>query len=545
MVSCQNILLEEPKTVFDPNGFYDTKEGVTATVYGIYDALANLYSQSGSGSLLVGTDLGCTKFASLFYLTFDQYSYGASDDVIFSSWVAHYSVISRANVLLDALKGSSADETVVNRAVAEAKFARAFSYFRMVQLWGPVPLVTEPSLNESPRAPLKNIYAQIIKDLEEAMASNALPLEREGGKEGRITVYAARTLLAKVYLTIASYKKYGGKVEILLTESGRSDYGYAAIPTQSSELYQKALDQIAEIEKAGFILEPNYCDVFSLANKNQSKENIFEIQFGEDDGISGNWSKDMGIHSWLDIGWQNQGWCGWTAIVHSPSFQNSYAKKDKRYEWNTPPYYIAMKSGGVYDAIVEYNPDDFNWGNNQWYIKSGIGKYRWTENWNEDHSFPGGNFVPTNAIVYRYADVLLMKAEVLVEKNNGSAPIEAVEAVNRIRNRARSSVDPVYGAGVTDPTQTPDFPNFTTSTLNLESIIKERAFELCYEHHRKFDLLRTGKLQEALLGRSPIAIIPRFKGGIDIPDFKLLWPIPTDEINKVKDKEGLYQNPSW
>jgi starch-binding outer membrane protein, SusD/RagB family len=583
LLACNELLIESPKSSFYPGNIFPEENGVVAAVAGVYDAAKrHTYGISSSNSqlsdiILIGTDVGTTKWTGSHRNAFDGYTYSVEEDNIFSMWENCYKAISRANVLLEGITNSELDAEVINRAKAEAMFIRAFTYFKMVQLWGPVPLSLSGSFeSELNRAPLKDVYNQIISDLTTALEPGALP-ESSEIEPARITVYAAHTLLAKVYMTIASYKKYGTKVESLITGNGKADYGYAAIDISLDDLYDLALEQIDLVMSSGkFSLMQNYNDVFNIANKNTNPETIWEMQFALFSDGGSRWSKEWGIQAWPPGGVRGRirSWQGLAGCKPNPVFYEYYQNGDMRREWNFPQYRIITDNKNDFEIIgfSTYDPRRMykTTENGEelpgfFFNTAGMGKYRWSEEWNGLHAGINDE-TNTNGIVYRYADVLLMYAECLIEKNNNTATQEAVDAVNEIRNRARRSIDPVVSPGQLfdnlgysienpignsngseDPSLTPDFPNADISTLDMAEIMKERACELCFEHHRKYDLLRWGKLQEFLAQRLPNGY-RFFVGGTDLEnlaDYKLLWPIPQNEIDAINNKEFLYQNPGW
>lgn len=124
-----------------------------------------------------------------------------------------------------------------------------------------------------------------------------------------------------------------------------------------------------------------------------------------------------------------------------------------------------------------------------------------------------------NFIVMRYADVLLMYAEALNEANGPSA--EAYAAINQVRARARNGAQ---------PTVLPDLKDLTQAQFR-ESVYQERSWELCFEGHRRWDLLRTGRYIDHMK-----------KIGVEAGQRHLLYPIPVQEIDV---NPALEQNPGY
>tara|TARA_R110002050_G_scaffold274283_3_gene418666 strand:+ start:3655 stop:5337 length:1683 start_codon:yes stop_codon:yes gene_type:complete len=543
--SCEDFLKEEPKSLLSSSTIFTTEDGLVAGILGVYDGLMGFYTWEASGAMYLGTDEGCTKWGSSFRADFDSYSWSTESYYLAHFWHNHYTIIMRANLLIRDAPESSIEPEVVDRIVAEAKFLRALAYFRLVQLWGPVPITLGSEAEELPREPVGKVYALIVQDLIDATQPGVLPVEKSASHAGRVTHYAAKTLLGRVYLTMASYKKYGTTFEGLMSEAGKSDYGYQTSLTESTiELYGKAEVVLKDIIDNGpYELLDNYADIFVIENKNLNPESIFEVQFSEEKGAG--WSKDLGYPCWPPFGTDLTSWAGHTNNKGIPSLVLFYAQEgDQRLEYNMPSNYIDLWSSNPAERFfVERTdePDDpsnyMNMVNNNgnFYAYGGFGKYRWGPEPFVSHGYAGGQDVPTNGIMMRYADVLLMYAEASLEANGGATQ-DGLDAVNQIRNRAR-------GFNIA-PSQTPEFPNLTLSELTLDEIMDERVRELCIEHYRKFDLLRTNKLQEAILTRKPTND-PNMTGPITIDDSKWLYPIPQTEIDIVVDKGLLWQNPGY
>jgi hypothetical protein len=125
-----------------------------------------------------------------------------------------------------------------------------------------------------------------------------------------------------------------------------------------------------------------------------------------------------------------------------------------------------------------------------------------------------------NFMVIRYSDVLLIYAEALNELNGPSA--EAYGAINQIRTRARGGVNVSSG---------PQDLKTLSKDQFRDAILQERSWELCFEGHRRWDLIRTGKYIETLT-----------KANVPVADKNLLYPIPQNEIDV---NPGLKQNSGY
>ena len=545
ITSCSDFLEEQPKALFSSGNFLTSDEGLEAAILGVYDELRGFYTVPASAAMYLGTDEGATKWESSHRYDFDAYAWSTESSYLSDMWLNHYTIISRANLLINDAPDSGQDQAVIDRIVGEAKFLRALAYFRLVQLWGPVPITLGTETEELPRESVGKVYELVVQDLIDATQNGVLPLTKSNSQAGRVTHHAAKSLLGKVYLTMASYKKYGTTFEGLMSQAGKPELGYqSSITDSASELYNKSSQVLKEVIDSGtYQLLDNYSDVFVIENKNLNSESIFEVQFSEQTG--GPWSKELGYPIWPPFGVEVTTWAGHTFNKPPASLILFYAKEgDQRLEYNMPHDFIDgwdadlnnrflndregfADPGATYENMINNN------GNH--YAYAGFGKYRWGAEPNQNHGYSGGVDVPTNGIMMRYADVLLMYSEASLE-SNGSATEQGLAAINHVRSRARGFNIP--------SSETPEFPDLTLSDLTLDEIMDERLRELCIEHYRKFDLLRTNKLQEAIYTRKPTNW-PWMTGPITIDDSKWLYPIPQTEIDIVVNKENLWQNPGY
>lgn len=200
--SCDSMLVESPKSLA-VEVFYNTGEEVETAVNAIYRPLrintianyvATLECQSdwmyGRGSWTPLSDYQGLNDANITRVA--------------GFWNSFYLAIRNANLVIEnAPKGSSISQEDIGKYVAEARFLRAFTYFHLVRNWGSIPLRTEVNMNEKdlPKSPISEVYDLILSDL--AAAEAGLP---ETPKDiGRPSVWAARSLLADVYLELGNY----------------------------------------------------------------------------------------------------------------------------------------------------------------------------------------------------------------------------------------------------------------------------------------------------------------------------------------------------
>ena len=219
-----------------------------------------------------------------------------------------------------------------------------------------------------------------------------------------------------------------------------------------------------------FHLYTNLKDIFHPKNKNAEYENIFEVQFRH----SGSWGLEGSIqHSY----WGPRGvggptnFGGWGGFGPTNYVYNSFENTDKR----KTAFFLPSYNGVTQSPAC----------NNKFW----------------DPEF--GNVIEDdqlNFILIRYADVLLMKAEALNAVNDGTTA--KYDAINQVRRRA----------GIADITAADNL----SQQQFADVVLQERLHELCFEHLRRFDLIRFGKLKQYLADRA----------GIAIQDHHNLYPLP-------------------
>lgn len=249
----------------------------------------------------------------------------------------------------------------------------------------------------------------------------------------------------------------------------------------------EALDHII----GKYSLYDSYATIFDPAHKNEEIENIFEVQFSH----SGKWGLEGSIQSsyWgpRGGGGPTAGGFGWGGFGPTQYLYDSYADNDLRKE----AFFCTVYKGvpQTPPCIMKYR--DANYGNEI-----------------EDDDL--------NYIMIRYPDVLLMKAEAL--NNIGDASNDKYDCINQVRHRA-------------------GLPKITaTQGLSKEqfadAVLEERLHELCCEHHRRFDLIRFGKLVRQVKAAHP---------DVNIDEHHNLYPIPQQVIDSNDSMTDEDQNPGY
>lgn len=404
---------------------------------------------------------------------YDNFGHTPSQDGIDRWWNTLYLGVKRCNVVIEYVPGINMDAGLKDRYIAEAKYIRAQLYFDLVRAWGGVPLITntEPQ-PKTPRSSAEEIYALIISDLEAAISVLPEKSEYDPGDAGRATKGAAKALLGKVYL----FRKEFTKAEPLFLDVINSgEYG----------------------------LEPLFVDANSV-NGNNGIESVFEVGAMQIDGFEsgGNqYANTQGVR-----GTPNRGW-GFNRPTED--LRASFEVGDPRVEGTI------IDLGQVIDG-VEILGD----GATPDVTKDQEGNIIEVECYNRKVWVPGTN-VPTqwghHRRLIRYADVLLMAAEVL---NENGKPGDALMYLNQVRERAREGNNSIL-------------PDITTTDYALlrDAIIEERRHELAMEGFRFWDLVRTGKAPEVL---GPL--------GFEEGKHELL-PIPQTEIDISQGT--ITQNPNY
>jgi len=390
---CSKFFLnEEAESFITAENLYTNASGALAGVNAAYANLKN-FRNSGRAMLIgvVGTDesqLGIDEAGVTDRLGLDAYdrNLNALNPWITQMWRTCYTGIARANAVIENVPGISMDETLKKRIVAEASFLRALQYFWAVQLWGDVPIITKVISDAEkynyPRKPVSEVYALILSDL--SKAESDLPETYFGNDRGRATRYAAKALMAKVYLSAPGTLRNYATTETKLREVIRSNR------------YQ---------------LLTNFADVFSVTNENNA-ESLFEVQFLSPDQTN-NMSFATGSRAVPD----NILGGGYAWFIPTDYMFNLYEAADTRKPVTFRTQFFNSQGQLITTA------------SNAEHLKPHVRKF-------EDPSASPSSAVGKNTYVLRYADVILMFAEALNEQGKIG---EARTELNHIRSRAKAT----------------------------------------------------------------------------------------------------------
>ena len=390
----------------------------------------------------------------------------------FADWGNFYRVVQQCNLILKYVplmleqniyqSTSAASLKEYNRIMGQAHALRALCYFYMIRIWGEVPLITEATeviedINalKTPRTPMDDIYTQIVTDLETARDFLADHTSYDAKlTRSHITRGGVDALFTDFYL-------WKGDVDRALTYAGNlvNDSGEPA----SSVYGYTALTGTTAAER----YTSEYAQMFY---NGYSKESIFEIAFNMDENST---SSLWGIY----------GGSGQAQFEASEIALSKLSAADPRRD-------VAFNTGSTKRYVQKF--------------------------FEKDGSFDRTTMNDKNVIIYRLADICLLKAEALIKRGQGNDWQTALTLLNKIKQRA--------GVGQIG---TEDFM-IKTEEEAIEEVLEERARELSFEGKRWFDLVRNNKAIEVM---QPL-------NGLSDPR-NILWPI---NLGIIRQNPAIEQN---
>lgn len=542
MSSCADSFLDvSSKTESNTDNFYKTESDAWRALLGCYDGWRNVSSKPGVGFYIASTIMSDETYGGTGvgdgrnYQLIDHFdlSESPSDLNVYSAdWKIYYAGVYRCNELITR-DGQIEwkDEVKHGLYMGEARALRAIMYFDMVRLWGNIPLFLEPSSENRAQADPAEVYAHIFEDLRFAIANIPDNANVSESDNGRITKYAAESLLARAYLY---YTGYYGKEPGFTPEGGelignvtKAEALAAVEDVVSSNRFELLSDFNTLWPSSSLVPIPgeNGWDTEKStyagdANKEiilaQKFVPVYEYGTTENPGpqYSNRWLVMMGMRKLTNSPYGY----GWGACTVPTSMFSKFETGDLRLSASV----LDLEETGATSL------PDFQASYNDWRDYTGYTVKKYTPlaygNGNPATNADGtAGFQECNVqqwTIMRYADVLLMAAEL------GSP--NAASYMHMIRSRA----------GLGD------------IAVNQSNIMAERARELAFEGIRYWDLLRQGidVAADAICASAGTA----FDGGRKINvtynrnkiiECKGLSQIPEDQL--TLSNGVLKQNPGW
>lgn len=417
-------------------------------------------------------------------------------------WVRLYNCISRVNSAISVLETTSDSYQLKAQRLGEMKFLRAYAHFLLKRLYKNIPFIMDANLKQEDYNTLSNTefnndegWQQIINDVE--YAYNVLPVKQTD--KGRPSKAAAAAFLTKVYL----YKAYrqDDAASNQVTSINREDL-LKVIEYSNPDIYSAG----------GFDLEPDFHNNFRPETQYENGvESIWAMQYSINDGTKYgnlNWSYALIVPNIPGV---TDGGCdfykpsqnlvnAYRTDADGHPFIDTFNNKDYDLTQDADPrlFLTVGLTGLPYEFNSKYMMD----ASSTWSRSNGLYGYYVTLKQNVDPDcgyLVKGSWwgTPMNRIVFRYADVLLERAEAYAQLNETG---EAIKLVNKIRLRAKQSTGMIanypsdYGV------------KFNISTYNgsysqedaLKIVKMERRLEMGMESERFFDLVRWGEAEKVL-----------------------------------------------
>lgn len=477
--------------------FWKTEQDAVLGINGIYDVLQDRIMYSGS---LNGT-AGLPMYDNFGDNAYNAYKFEGPGNFMIANidpsgaffsdlWTSLYKGVGRANLAIESIQkmpASAISDASKQALLGQALFLRSLFYMHLAVYYGDVPLILNvQKLEESyvSKNTYKEVSDQIIKDLKSSV--DMLPASYPAAQYGYATKGAALGLLARFLL----YNKD----------------------------YQGVLDATNTILTLGYTLNPSYSQLFTEQGE-FSKEVLFSVRFSQDvsnntETFSSTFLAQPKVDQQPMPNMVNDYYCTDGLPITSSPLYNATTPKENR---------DPRLSSSVYFRNDIFLTDISRVFTGNTATKFGLKKYiRSSASTTGISVFnPGGQ----DFIVIRYADVLLMRAEALLELNQLD---EVYPLVNQVRARVNMpAIEAVEGTGLSQDA--------------LRDIVRhERRVELAFEGLRFFDLKRWGAME----GAFQRVATDKIPGYISVyqGEKSQVFPIPQNELNA---NSNLLQNPVW
>ncbi len=426
LFSCSDFLEENPYGKLSSEEFFTNKEDLAASLNALYSVVATSQRENDfvGTNFLGGDDISTHPASNKQPLReHDQYNVSDNNSWMVSMWEQRYKVIKAANFIINnAARTPDVSPEEITRAIAQAHFWRAFSYFYLVTTWGPVPMMMDETIDYN--APLhseQKIYEQILADLKIAEEGTPLLYDKAPYFNGQVNVAVGRAAVmaatSYVYLCMAGWPLNLG-----------------------AEYYEKAAqkaEEVIDLVEAGtcdYRLLENYSDVYSMAYSQSNPELLLGIYYNRDRA-----SQMMPLTDFL-LDMKQSGWGDthgeikfWKEFPEGPRKEATYFPQ------------IMLSDGELHDWWYDTTPSSREVVAPV-FMKTAEASERGAE-FLYSNPLPLPQFGEKTLQVIRLSELYCWYAE--ATGRAGRITDRAVELLNRVRNRADGQASNRYSMGLT------------------------------------------------------------------------------------------------
>ncbi len=534
--SCSDFLDEDPKGQMSEANVFKSQADLDASIHTIYEKLNQtqswtnpMYPQWQGDDMTANPSSNKQAVAALDVFSSDGENKGVTD-----AWSQHFALIKACNWVIENASKTPTSQEEINIALGNAHFWRAYAYFYMVRIFGPLPRVvtTDPSATNVAPSSVEEIYNLIVEDLKKAEGwlptSYSLAPRNHDGVDAWVTKQATQATLSAVYMAMAGYP----------LNKGKEYYALAAA---------KAKEVIDNNGTYGFYNDPVWNHVYSMGH-NYNKETILGI---DNNWNSGSWDHDSQLTSCDRFEGLGDG--GWGDAWGEIAFWKRYPEGPRKDAVYAPK--ITFQDGATITKVC-------NWWDLDAEGKPVVEAYHpmfaiYSVNCDGDNlakeKFAPYNYLEPNYTnmtngrrhrLIRYAEVLLWYAESAARSGGDLA--KAKEYLREVRKRAVNDVENVT---LSDGTK-----------VAIANMTADQLAEACYIEHgwevagqwtqmvtRRADEFRMNELKKNFdyrVANKPVVVAvengKEYTAKESVPVVKSTWagdesiycPYPTTEVEK-------------
>ena len=534
--SCSDFLDEDPKGQMSEANVFKSQADLDASIHTIYEKLNQtqswtnpMYPQWQGDDMTANPSSNKQAVAAL-----DVFSSDGANKGVTGAWSQHFALIKACNWVIENASKTPTSQEEINIALGNAHFWRAYAYFYLVRVFGPLPMVlkTDPSATNVAPSSVEEIYNLIVEDLKKAEGwlptSYTTAPRNHDGVDAWVTKQATQATLTAVYMAMAGYP----------LNKGKEYYALAAA---------KAKEVIDNNGTYGFYNDPVWNHVYSMGH-NYNKETILGI---DNNWNSGSWDHDSELTSCCRFEGLGDG--GWGDAWGEIAFWKRYPEGPRKDAVYAPK--ITFQDGATITKVC-------NWWDLDAEGKPVVEAYHpmfaiYTVNCDGDNlakeKFAPYNYLEPNYTnmtngrrhrLIRYSELLLWYAESAARSGGDLA--KAKEYLREVRKRAVTDVENVT---LSDGTK-----------VAIANMTADQLAEACYIEHgwevagqwtqmvtRRADELRMNELKKNFdyrVANKPVVVAvengKEYTAKESVPVVKSTWagdesiycPYPTTEVEK-------------